>query len=224
MGCLLAPLPVAPLKPCTLQGPALGMDVDVVDEQGRSVRGEVGHLVCRNPAPNMTRSFLNDDARYLETYFARFGESVWAHGDWARVDADGMWFLSGRADDTLKVAGKRVGPGEVEEAAIGHPAVREAAAVAVPDPVTGDRLVLVVVPRDGIAPDATTANAVADHVAARLGAVMRPARVIWVAALPVTRSGKILRSTIRAVLSGRDPGSLASAANPEAFAELSHLA
>ncbi len=223
MGCLLAPLPVAPLKPCTLQGAALGMDVDVVDEEGRSVRDEVGYLVCRSAAPNMTRGFLNDPQRYLETYFARFGEAIWCHGDWARADADGMWFITGRADDTLKIAGKRVGPGEVEAVAIGHPAVREAAAVAVPDAVKGERLVLVAVARTGFVADEALADDVGVHVAARLGATMRPARVLWVAALPVTRSGKILRGMIRKALCGEDPGSLASAANPEVLALLPRL-
>jgi acetyl-CoA synthetase len=224
MGCLLAPLPVAPLKPCTLQGPALGMDVDVLDEEGHSIRGDVGYLVCRNAAPNMTRGFLSDAPRYLETYFAKFGESIWCHGDWARVDADGMWFLSGRSDDTLKIAGKRIGPGEVEAVAIDHPAVREAAAIGVPDPLKGEQLVLVVAPRAGFSADDELGAAVAAHVAARLGSTMRPARVLWVEALPVTRSGKILRGVIRRLLRGEDPGSLAAAANPEVLAALPRLA
>jgi acetyl-CoA synthetase len=220
MGCLLAPLPVAPLKTCSLQGPALGMDVDVLDEEGHSVRGEVGYLVCRNAAPNMTRGFLGDPQRYLESYFAKFGESVWCHGDWARVDGDGQWFLTGRSDDTLKIAGKRVGPGEVESVAIEHPAVREAAAIGLPDPLKGDALVLVAVPRAGFEPGDALGRELAAHVAARLGSAMRPARVVWVDALPVTRSGKILRGVIRRVLRGEAPGDLASAANPEALAGL----
>ncbi|MGE5236937.1 MAG: AMP-binding protein [Acidobacteriota bacterium] len=216
MGCLLAPLPVAPLKAATLQGPALGMDVDVLDEGGASVRGEVGYLVCRNPAPNMTRGFLNDPQRYLDTYFDRFGRQVWCHGDWALVDEDGFWFLTGRSDDTLKIAGKRVGPGEVETAAVAHPAVYEAAAVGLPDEIKGTRLVVVAVPRPGCEPSAQRAAEVVAHIAERLGAVMRPAAVVWVDALPVTRSGKILRGIIRRVLAGEDPGNLASVANPEA--------
>lgn len=215
MGCLLAPLPVAPLRPTSLQGPALGMDVDVVDDAGNPVRGGVGHLVCRSPAPNMTRGFLNDPQRYLETYFSRFGEAVWDHGDWARIDEDGQWYLSGRADDTLKIAGKRVGPGEVEAAAITHPAVREAAAVGLPDVVKGMRLVLVAVPRAELQPSPELDRQVADHVAAALGSSLRPTAVVWVPALPMTRSGKILRGALRRVLAGEDPGSLASAANPE---------
>lgn len=216
MGCLLAPLPVAPLKACTLQGPSLGMDVDVLDEEGRRIRGEVGYLVCRNAAPNMTRGFLKDPQRYLETYFAKFGPAIWCHGDWARVDEEGFWFLTGRADDTLKIAGKRVGPGEVESAAVSHPAVKEAAAVGLPDPVKGTKLVLVVTPRPGKGPSRDLSEAVARHVEGLLGPAMRPAEVRWVTALPVTRSGKILRAVIRRVLAGEDPGNLASAANPEA--------
>ena len=223
MGCLLAPLPVAPLKPCTLQGAALGMDVDVLDEEGSSVRGEVGYLVCRNAAPNMTRGFLGDPERYLETYFAKFGERVWCHGDWARVDGDGMWFLTGRSDDTLKIAGKRVGPGEVESVAIEHVAVREAAAIGIPDPLKGDRLILVAVARPGHSGSEETTRSLLEHVAARLGSTMRPARVVWVSALPVTRSGKILRGVIRRVLCGEDVGDLASAANPEVLAAFPRL-
>jgi acetyl-CoA synthetase len=168
----------------------------------------------------MTRGFLGDPERYLDTYFSKFGASVWCHGDWARVDEDGMWFLTGRSDDTLKIAGKRVGPGEVETVAIEHPAVREAAAVGLPDPLKGEQLVLVAVPRADFTPDDALSEEVAGHVAARLGSTMRPARVVWVEALPVTRSGKILRGVIRRVLRGEDPGDLASVANAEAISEL----
>jgi acetyl-CoA synthetase len=172
----------------------------------------------------MTRGFLNDQGRYLETYFGQFGESVWSHGDWALVDADGDWFLTGRADDTLKIAGKRVGPGEVEAAAIAHAAVREAAAVGIPDPVKGTALVVLAVARPGFEPTPALATEVAAHLAAHLGATMRPSRLVWVDALPVTRSGKILRGIIRKVLAGEDPGTLASVANPEAVAVLRDLA
>jgi len=217
MGCLLAPLPVAPLTPTTLQGPALGMAVDVFDDDGRSVRGEIGHLVCTAPAPNMTRGFLGDPQRYLDTYFTRFGEAVWSHGDWAVVDDDGYWYLTGRADDTLKIGGKRLGPGEIEAVVNSHPAVRESAAVGLPDPVKGTALTVVAVPRPGADAGPELGTDLARHVAAHLGGVMRPERVIWVGALPVTRSGKIVRGAIRKVLLGEEPGSLAALANPEAL-------
>ena len=224
MGCLLAPLPTAPIKACSLQGPALGMDVDVLDEVGRSIRGEVGYLVCRNAAPNMTRGFLGDPQRYLDTYFARFGQGIWNHGDWAEIDADGAWFLTGRADDTLKVAGKRVGPGEVEAEAISHPAVREAAAVGLPDPLKGTALVLVAVTLPGIEADEALAEEVSRHIGSRLGPTLRPAKVVWVDALPVTRSGKILRRLIGRALAGEAIGEVATLANPEALAALTRVA
>jgi acetyl-CoA synthetase len=220
MGCLLAPLCVEPLKASSLQGPALGMDVDVIDEQQRPLRGEVGYLICRNAAPNMTRGFLGDPERYLETYFAQFGPSIWSHGDWAVIDGDGHWFLMGRADDTLKIAGKRIGPAEVETAANAHSAVRESAAIGLDDPVKGTKLVLVVVLRSGQQATEELAQQIGRFVGERLGSTMRPADVRFVAALPMTRSGKIVRNVIRRVLSGQDPGSLASVANPDAVEAL----
>src|ERR687892_1038686 len=138
--CFLSPLPITELKPCTLRGPALGMAVDVWGPGGEPVsRGEVGELVCTKPWPAMTRGIWRDPDRYLETYWSRFPD-VWVHGDWASIDEDGFWFLHGRSDDTIKVAGKRVGPAEVESILVSHPAVVEAAAVGVPDDVKGEAL------------------------------------------------------------------------------------
>src|ERR671934_71027 len=137
--CFLSPTPATPIKVCSLGGPALGMAMDVVDDEGRSVvaSGEVGELVCRTPAPGMTRGFWRDPERYLDAYWRRF-PGIWTHGDWASVDADGFWFLHGRSDDTLNIAGKRIGPAELESAAVAHPAGREAAAVGVPHDVKGE--------------------------------------------------------------------------------------
>jgi acetyl-CoA synthetase len=168
----------------------------------------------------MTRGFLGDRDRYLATYFTRFGDRVWCHGDWARVDANGQWFVTGRSDDTLKIAGKRVGPGEVEAAAISHPAVREAAAIGLADVVKGTRLVVVAVATEGADASAKLGAEVAAHIGSRLGASMRPAAVIWTSALPVTRSGKILRGLIRQVLAGEAPTNLTTLANPDALAAL----
>ncbi len=118
--CFLSPTPAEPIKECSLGGPALGMAMDVVDAEGNSVRGEVGELVCRKPFPGMTRGFWRDPERYLETYWSRL-PGIWVHGDWASVDEDGYWFLHGRSDDTLNIAGKRIGPAELESAAVGAP-------------------------------------------------------------------------------------------------------
>jgi acetyl-CoA synthetase len=137
--CFLSCCVAEPIKACSLGGPATGMAMDVVDEEGRSLvgTGEVGELVCRKPFPGMTRGFWNDPERFLETYWTRF-PGIWTHGDWASVDADGYWFLHGRSDDTLNIAGKRIGPAELESAAVSHPAVTEAAAVGVPHGVKGE--------------------------------------------------------------------------------------
>ena len=215
VGCLLSPLPITPLKATSLGMPGLGMDVDVFDEEGRSIRGGIGHLVCKQPAPSMTKGFLGDRERYLETYFERF-PGVWYHGDWAHVDAEGFWFLHGRSDDTIKVAGKRVGPAEVEAAAVSHPAASEAAAVGVPDEVKGESVVLFVVLRPGKAESEALRDDVSRAVETALGKTLRPKAVRFVDALPKTRSGKIVRGVIRRRFLGEPVGDLASVENPDA--------
>jgi acetyl-CoA synthetase len=218
MGCLLQPYPVTPLKALTLGRGALGMDVDVFNDEGQSVRGKVGHLVCKRPAPSMTKSFLNDDARYLETYFERFGPGVWCHGDWASIDADGYWFLHGRTDDTLKVAGKRIGPAEIESTLIEHPAVKEAAAIGVPDELKGQVIVCLAVTTAEV-----TEGELIRHLAIRMGKPLAPKRVHQVAALPKTRSGKIVRGVIKRAYCGESPGDLSSVENRDAVAAIVEL-
>lgn len=216
VGCHLSPLPISPLKPCTLGGPGLGMDVDVVDDEGRPVRGRIGYLVCRKPAPSMTKGFLNDDERYLETYFSRF-PGIWYHGDLAMIDEDGFWFLFGRADDTIKVAGKRMGPGEIEAALISHEAVSEAAAVGVPHDVKGETVVCFVVLKPGRDAGGDLRTILRALVAEKLGGSFRPREVHVVTALPKTRSAKIVRGLIRRKYLGEPIGDLGSVENPEAL-------
>jgi acetyl-CoA synthetase len=216
VGCHLSPLPITSLKPCTLRGPALGMDVDVFDDEGNSIRGSVGHLVLRQPAPSLTKSFLGDDARYLATYFERFGEGVWYHGDWAYVDEDGFWFLQGRSDDTINVAGKRVGPAEVEAAVVEHPDASEAAAVGVPDALKGEDVIVFVVLRPGAEESEELRRALSNAVVATLGKTLRPKDVRFVDALPKTRSAKIVRGVIKRRWLGEEVGDLASVENPDA--------
>src|SRR5881227_1042570 len=163
--CFLSPTVATPIKACSLGGPALGMAMDVVDAEGRPVRGEVGELVCRKPFPGMTRGFWQDRQRYLDTYWSRL-PGVWVHGDWASVDEDGFWFLHGRSDDTLNIAGKRIGPAELESAAVAHPAVREAAAVGVPHEVKGEVAWIFCCLLPGAE---TSEDDVAEKVAAELG-------------------------------------------------------
>ena len=220
MGCHLQPYPVMPLKPMTLGMGALAMDVKVFNDAGDAVTGEVGHLVCCKPAPSMTKGFLGDDARYLETYFTKFGENVWYHGDWASIDADGFWFLHGRTDDTIKVAGKRIGPAEVESALIAHPEVGQAAVIGVPDDLKGQALVCFVVAAEGAEPAETELK---DFVAGRMGKPLKPREIYVVADLPKTRSGKIMRSTIQKVYLGEDAGDLGSLENIQALEHVAGL-
>jgi acetyl-CoA synthetase len=215
--CFLSPHPVQPIKPVSLGGPALGMAVDVYDDEGRPVRGEVGELVCTKPWPGMTRGLHNDAARYLETYWSTY-PGVWRHGDWASIDEDGYWFLHGRSDDTIKLAGKRLGPAEVETVLVSHPAVVEAAAVGVPDEVKGEALwCFVVLGPGGDAGDGLRAE-LAELVADRLGASFRPSAVRFTDALPKTRNAKVLRRAIRAVTVGEEAGDLSSLEDPAALA------
>jgi len=214
--CFLTTVITEPIKPVALGFPALGQDMDVVDQNGAPVRGEVGELVCRRPWPGMTRGVWGDSERYLDTYWRRF-PGMWTHGDWASIDADGYWYLHGRSDDTLNIAGKRIGPAELESAAIGSGIVAEAAAVGVPHAVKGEVAWIFCVPRPGEQPDDSR---VADAVAAGLGKAFKPERILWVAALPKTRSAKIVRRAVRARVLGRDPGDLSSLENPESLDEI----
>lgn len=205
------------IEPVSFRGPCPGMDVEVVDERGQSLRGMVGELVIRQPWPGMTRGFWRDPERYLETYWSRL-PGLWVHGDWARVDDQGFWFIEGRSDDTLKIAGKRVGPAEVESAAVAHPAVSEAAAIGVPDELKGEAIVVFAILRPGQLPSADLARAVSDHIADQLGKPLRPKTVRFVEQLPKTRNGKILRRLIRgAYLGSADLGDTSSLDDPGAL-------
>ncbi len=220
VGCLLSPLPITSLKSCTLRGPGLGMDVDVFDDEGKPVRGGIGHLVCKKPAPSMTKGFLKDPDRYMETYFSRWPD-VWYHGDWAQVDEDGFWFLHGRSDDTIKVAGKRTGPAEIEGALIEHPAVSEAAAIGVPHNIKGEAIVCFVVLTPDAHPHEELRRELRAQVVKHLGKSFRPQELKFVKALPKTRSAKIVRGVIRSKFLGQDVGDTTSVENPDAIEAIS---
>jgi acetyl-CoA synthetase len=214
--CFLSVTMLRPTKPCSLGFAALGAVMDVFDDQGCPVRGSVGELVCKRPWPGMTRGIWRDPERYLDTYWRRF-PGVWTHGDWASIDGDGYWFLHGRSDDTLNIAGKRIGPAELESAAVGHPAIAEAAAIGVPHEVKGEVawLYCVLVPGAKVSPEEVTAA-----VSRELGKAFAPDRVIFVSALPKTRSAKVVRRAVRARALGEDPGDLSTLENPEALEEI----
>ncbi|MCS7058388.1 MAG: AMP-binding protein [Meiothermus sp.] len=204
-----------PIKPMGFNTAVPGIHAEVLDASGRPVRGEVGELAVLKPWPGQTKGFWNAPERYLDTYWRRF-ENVWVHGDWALLDEEGHWFIYGRSDDTLKVAGKRVGPAEYESAAVEHPAVKEAAAIGVPHEVKGEVAVVFVVLRSGYQEGPELAQAIADTIAARLGKALRPERVLFVDDLPKTRNAKVMRRVIRSAYLGQSPGDLSALENPQA--------
>jgi acetyl-CoA synthetase len=203
---------ITPIAPCSFAGPCPGMAADVLDATGSPVRGEVGELVIRQPWPGMTQGFWRDPDRYLEAYWQRL-PGIWVHGDWARIDEDGFWYISGRSDDTIKVAGKRIGPAEVESAAVAHPAVVEALAVGVPDEVKGESIVLFAVVRGDTLADGPAAD-IGQTVVDTLGKSFKPGAIHLVPALPKTRNGKILRRVARAAYLGIDPGDVSALEDP----------
>lgn len=214
--CLLQPLPVMDLTPCTLGAPAMGTDTDVFGDDGMPIRNEVGHLVLKQPIPSLTMGFLNEPDRYMDTYFSRW-EGIWYHGDWAKVDENGLWYLYGRSDDTIKVAGKRVGPSEIESEIIKHPGVIEAAVVGTPHPVKGEGITCFVVMADGYPPSGSLREEIKDQATEYLGKSLRPEEVKFVQALPKTRSAKIVRGAIKKVYLGQDVShmDLSSLENPD---------
>lgn len=225
-GGILMGNPLLPIKPCSFPAPCPGMDVDILDEEGNSVpNGTVGELVIKQPWIGMARGFWQEKERYLETYWSRF-KNIWVHGDWAMRDADGHWFILGRSDDTLKVAGKRVGPAEVESLLVAHPLVTEAAVIGVPDEIKGTAMVAFVVlgtPASTLADAAKMAEfqqELKTLVAKDMGKPLAPSKIHFVTALPKTRNAKVMRRVIRSAYLGEDPGDLSALENPNAVEEI----
>jgi acetyl-CoA synthetase len=219
-GCFLMPLPGMSLKPCTLGKPGLGMDVDIVSSEGESVAddNERGFLVARDSCPSMTKSLWSGDERYIEEYWSTFTEPpMWDHGDWAQKDEDGFWFLHGRADDALNVAGRKVGPAEVEGALMDHETVNQAAAIGAPDETTGTAVVTYVILEDDAEETDDLREELREQVGEELGKPFRPREVLFVDEFPKTQSGKIIRRAIQAVYKDEDLGDMSSIENPEAL-------
>lgn len=216
-GALLASVPIRPIPPSGFNTISPGVAADVVNPDGHGVTGEVGELAIRAPFVGMTHSFWRDDERYLETYWQTI-PGIWVHGDLALRTPEGNFFMMGRSDDTLKVAGKRLGPAEVEEVVLELPGVAEAAAIGVADADKGQKLVVFVVPKPGVTDDLPAL--VTGHVDKRLGKPFRPGKVHVVGQLPKTRSSKIMRRVIRSVYCGLPPGDLSSLDNPAALDEV----
>lgn len=224
IGCgIISSTVIHPAKPCAFTGSMPGMGADIVDAAGNPVpAGVTGELVMRVPSIGLTRGLWNDNERYLETYWNRI-PGLWVHGDWASRDTDGMWYLHGRSDETIMVAGKRCGPSEVESLVMQSGVVAEVAAAGVHDDLKGETVFCACVPAAGAVDEfgvETIHDKVRDAVVAGLGPAFRPGAVVLVSQLPKTRNMKILRRVVKAVYMGQEPGDLASLVNPEAVDEL----
>ena len=222
-GSLVSSVIVKPIQPGGFNTASPSIAVDVVDRHGTPLVDEVGELAIREPFIGMTRSFWQDDARYLETYW-RMVPGMWIHGDLAIRTAAGDFFLRGRSDDTLKLAGKRVGPAEIEEVLLEVPGVSEGAAIGVDDAAKGQMLVVLVIASGTGRDDAGLAAHIANHIEARLGRAFRPGRVHVVEQLPRTRSSKVMRRLIRSVYCNMPLGDLSSLDNPSALEEVARAA
>lgn len=214
-GGIISGVPILPQRACAFSGPVPGMVADIVDERGRALERGVGELVVKAPWVGMTTGFWSDPERYKATYWERF-PGMWMHGDWAEIDSDGFWYIRGRSDDTMNIAGKRIGPSEIESAVVGAGSAREAAAIAIPHPVKGSAVAVFAVLRPGVANGDETISAIRNEVSVRLGKSFRPEVIVCVDALPRTRNAKIIRRVIRAAWLGENAGDVSALENPEA--------
>ncbi len=216
----ITPLPVTPLKPGSGTRPFPGIQAGVVDEEDNPVPPNTGgNLVLKTPWPSMLRGIYGDPERYYEQYWAKYPQDYLA-GDVTRIDNDGYFWVQGRADDVLKVAGHRIGNSEVESALVSHDNVAEAAVIGKPHDIKGESIVAYVVLRDGVEPSDALRAELRNHVAHEIGGIARPDEVWFVADVPKTRSGKIMRRVVRARAIGEDPGDISTLANPEAVEEI----
>jgi len=219
IGGILTGTVIHPLKPCAFAGPVPGTGADVVDAEGASVGlGVTGELVMRTPSIGLTRGLWHDRERYLESYWSRLPD-LWVHGDFASRDADGMWYVHGRSDDTLKIAGKRTGPSEIEGLLMATGLLLDAAVIGVPDPIKGTAVVCVCVPRPGIDQDGAVKR-LSSAVTAGLGGAFKPAQVVFVADLPRTRNMKVMRRVVRSAWLAEDTGDLSTLFNPESVQDI----
>jgi acetyl-CoA synthetase len=221
MGGILTGTVIHPLKACAFAGAVPGTGADVVDgNDGMSVAaGVTGELVMRTPSIGLTRGLWHDRERYLQSYWSRL-PGLWVHGDFAsresEQDGDGMWYVHGRSDDTLKIAGKRTGPAEIEALLMATGLLLDAAAIGVPDPIKGTAVVCICVARPETDRE-TAAKALSAAVVTGLGGAFKPAQVAFVADLPRTRNMKVMRRVVRAAWLDEAPGDLSTLVNPESL-------
>ena len=205
---MITPMPAVPLKPGSGTLPYPGVEADVVDEEGKSVKpGEEGFLVLKKPWPAMLRTIYRDPDRYLKTYWSKY-PGMYLAGDSARKDEDGYFWIIGRVDDVIKVSGYRLGTAELESALVSHPAVAEAAVVGLPHEIKGVAIHAYVILRAGHEANESLAEELKQHVAHEVGPIAKPEKIEFVSSLPKTRSGKIMRRVLKARALGMDEGDL----------------
>jgi acetyl-CoA synthetase len=215
-----SPMPTTPLKPGSCTMPLPGYNVEVWDETGKPLpAGQGGNLVITTPYPTMLRDFYKDPARYMKTYWEHYWKvapGAYLAGDKGRVDKDGYFWVQGRIDDVIKVAGHRLGNSEIESAAVSHPKVAEAAVIGKPDAVKGEVIVVFAILRGGVTPSEELKKELKTHIRNTLGPIAIPEEIHFVNDVPKTRSGKIMRRVIRAKAMGQPVGDISTLMNPEA--------
>lgn len=221
-GGILGNVPILPIAPMTFNSPLPGMAAHVFNEQGDEVIDEVGELVLTKPWVGMTNGFWKEPDRYENAYWSRWSD-VWVHGDWAVRDEEGYWTISGRSDDVINVAGKRIGPAEIESVFVSHPAVAEAGVIGVPDDLKGQAVVCFAILRTGEQPSAHLKTDLLKLAAETLGKTMKPKAVYFVSDLPKTRNAKVMRRLIRAAYLHEPTGDLSTLENPESYNEIARL-
>ncbi|WP_278975344.1 AMP-binding protein [Nitrosopumilus sp.] len=219
-GAMLSVFPGMKLKPSSVGIPVPGMDIDAFDDDGNSVKGENGYLVIKSPWPAMTRGLLNDDVKYIETYWSRF-ENIWFHGDYVYVDEDNLWYMRGRTDDVINVSGHRMSTVEIEHIVISHDDISDAASIAIPDELTGEAIVIFVVTDKTLNIDLE--SEISNYVSEKIGKVAKPKYIFRLTELPKTRTGKIMRRLLKSKLLGKKLGDLSSLENPHVLDEIRKL-
>ena len=218
---MIAPMPgLTGTKPGSATRPLPGVSAALFDELGEPVTCGSGVLVLTRPWPSMLRTLYQDPDRFVQTYFSRFGPSVYFVGDGARRDEDGYYWITGRIDDVINVSGHRLSTAEIESALVAHPLVAEAAVIATSDELTGQSVVAYVTLRTGTAAEPALKETLRQHVAERIGKLARPKRIIWAEDVPKTRSGKIMRRLLRDIAEGRDPGDATTLRDASVLAKL----
>jgi len=219
-GAMLSVFPGMKLKPSTVGIPVPGMNLDVVNDDGESVKEQNGYLVIKSPWPGMTRGLLNDDQRYIETYWSKF-ENIWFHGDYVLKDGDNLWYMQGRTDDVINVSGHRMSTAEIEHTVISHKKISDAASIAIPDDITGEAIVVFFVPENK--DDANLENEIMEYISKKIGKIAKPRLIIQLSDLPKTRTGKIMRRLLKSKVLGNPLGDLSSLENPHILNEIQKI-